>query len=100
MPSIFYLTRNGLLEPLGQSQVMGYLKGLSHDHQITLITFEKPEDLADTQAMAKAEADCKAHGIVWRQKAFTTSPSSSLRPGACSKCSGRPCKLRGVAMRN
>ena len=70
MPSIFYLTRNSLLEPLGQSQVMGYLRGLSQDHQITLITFEKPEDLADTQAMAKAEADCKAHGIVWRQKSF------------------------------
>ena len=70
MTPTLYLTRNGLLEPLGQSQVMGYLKGLSHDHQITLITFEKPEDLADTQAMAKAEADCKAHGIVWRQKSF------------------------------
>ena len=70
MTPTLYLTRNGLLEPLGQSQVMGYLKGLSHDHQITLITFEKPEDLADTQAMAKAEADCKAHGIVWCQKSF------------------------------
>ena len=74
MPSILYFTRNGLLEPLGQSQVMGYLKGLSQDHQITLITFEKPEDLADTQAMAKANADCKAHGIDWRPKNFRRSP--------------------------
>ena len=74
MPSIFYLTRNSLLEPLGQSQVMGYLRGLSQDHQITLITFEKPEDLADTQAMAKAEADCEAHGIDWRPKRFRRSP--------------------------
>ena len=74
MPSIFYLTRNGLLEPLGQSQVMGYLKGLSEDYQITLITFEKPEDLADTQAMVKADADCKAHGIDWRPKRFRRRP--------------------------
>jgi glycosyltransferase involved in cell wall biosynthesis len=74
MPSIFYLTRNSLLEPLGQSQVMGYLRGLSQDHQITLITFEKPEDLADTQAMAKAEADCEAPGIDWRPKRFRRSP--------------------------
>ena len=76
MPATLYLTRNGLLEPLGQSQVMGYLKGLSQDHQITLITFEKPEDLADTQAMAKANADCKAHGIDWRPKSFRRQPQT------------------------
>ena len=74
MPGTLYLTRNGLLEPLGQSQVMGYLRGLSQDYQITLITFEKPEDLADTQAMAKADADCKAHGIDWRPKSFRRRP--------------------------
>jgi glycosyltransferase involved in cell wall biosynthesis len=74
MPTTLYLTRNGLLEPLGQSQVMGYLKGLSQGHQITLITFEKPEDLADTQAIARARADCKAHGIDWRPKSFRRSP--------------------------
>jgi glycosyltransferase involved in cell wall biosynthesis len=74
MPGTLYLTRNGLLEPLGQSQVMGYLKGLSQGHQITLITFEKPEDLADTQAIARARADCKAHGIDWRPKSFRRSP--------------------------
>jgi len=74
MPTTLYLTRNGLLEPLGQSQVMGYLKGLSQDYQITLITFEKPEDMADTQAMAKANADCEAHGIDWRPKSFHRRP--------------------------
>jgi len=74
MTPTLYLTRNGLLEPLGQSQVMGYLKGLSEDYQITLITFEKPEDLADTQAMAKANADCEAHGIDWRPKRFRRRP--------------------------
>ena len=72
--STLYITRNGLLEPLGQSQVLSYLKGLSQDYQITLITFEKPEDLADTQAMAKANADCQAHGIDWRPKRFRRSP--------------------------
>jgi len=37
-----YLTRNGLLEPLGQSQVIAYLRGLSQNYKITLITYEKP----------------------------------------------------------
>ena len=82
MKSILYLTRNGLLEPLGQSQVMSYLKGLSRDYQIALITFEKPEDLADTQAMAKADADCKAHGIDWRPKSFRRRPKL-LAPAWC-----------------
>ncbi|MDB9715936.1 glycosyltransferase [Amylibacter sp.] len=69
-----YLTRNGLLEPLGQSQVKSYLKGVSQDYQITLITFEKPEDMANIQAMVKAKADCEAHGIDWRPKSFRRSP--------------------------
>jgi glycosyltransferase involved in cell wall biosynthesis len=74
MPGTLYLTRNGLLEPLGQSQVMSYLKGLSGDYQITLITFEKTEDLADTHAMASARADCEAYGIDWRPKSFRRRP--------------------------
>ena len=76
MPGTLYLTRNGLLEPLGQSQVMGYLKGLSEDYRITLITFEKTEDLANTHAMASARADCEAHGINWRPKSFSPSPQA------------------------
>lgn len=69
-----YLTRNGLLEPLGQSQVMAYLRGLSQDHAITLITYEKSEDLADTAAMVRARADCAAHGIRWLPQRFRPHP--------------------------
>ncbi|WP_370195810.1 glycosyltransferase [Aurantimonas coralicida] len=69
-----YLTRNGLLEPLGQSQVMAYLRGLSRDYAITLITYEKPEDWADAAARARARADCEAHGIRWLPQQFRPSP--------------------------
>lgn len=69
-----YLTRNGLLEPLGQSQVLNYIKGLSVDFSITLITFEKPEDLADNEAIARARSDCQAHGLDWRPKRFRRRP--------------------------
>ena len=69
-----YLTRNGLLEPLGQSQVMAYLRGLSLDHTITLITYEKPEDWADAEAIARARADCEAHGIRWMPQQFRPHP--------------------------
>lgn len=74
MTPTLYLTRNGLLEPLGQSQVMAYLRGLSRDHAITLITYEKPEDWADTAAMARARADCAAHGIRWLPHVFRAKP--------------------------
>lgn len=74
MTRTLYLTRNGLLEPLGQSQVMSYLRGLSRDHTITVVTFEKPEDIADTAAMARARADCAAHGIDWRPGRFRRRP--------------------------
>ena len=74
MTRTLYLTRNGLLEPLGQSQVMSYLRGLSREYEITLVTFEKPEDRADAGAMARARADCAAHGIDWQPKPFRRRP--------------------------
>lgn len=69
-----YLTRNGLLEPLGQSQVMAYLRGLSRDYAITLVTYEKPEDWVDGVAIARARADCEAHGIRWLPQRFRPQP--------------------------
>ena len=94
-----YLTRDGLLEPLGQSQVMAYLRGLSRDYKITLITYEKPEDWANSEAMTRARADCQAHGIDWRPKSFSRHPDSLRLPGACSKCSGRHTGPQGLARR-
>lgn len=74
MTGALYLTRTGLLEPLGQSQVMAYLRGLSADYEITLVSFEKPSDLEDTAAVAAARADCAAHGIRWVPLRFRRGP--------------------------
>jgi len=74
MTPTLYLTRNGLLEPLGQSQVFAYLRGLSRDYAITLITYEKPEDRADTARMARAQEACTAHGIRWLPQEFRRRP--------------------------
>ena len=46
-PSVLYISYDGVLEPLGESQVVSYLEKLAADHAIALLTFEKPEDLAD-----------------------------------------------------
>ncbi|GAA6201283.1 glycosyltransferase family 4 protein [Aquicoccus sp. SU-CL01552] len=74
MTPTLYLTRNGLLEPLGQSQVLGYLRGLSRDHAITLITYEKPEDWADRARVAQAREECDRHGIRWLPQRFHAKP--------------------------
>ena len=42
--SILYISYDGILEPLGQSQVLSYLEGLSNDRLIHLISFEKISD--------------------------------------------------------
>ena len=74
MKHVLYLTRNGLLEPLGRSQVFGYLRALSRDYVITLVTFEKPEDLLDHDAVTRAWADCEAYGIRWLPRRFRSRP--------------------------
>jgi len=71
---ILYLTRNGLLEPLGQSQVMPYLRGLSDEFRITLITREKAEDWAEALHLAAARSDCEVHGIRWLPRPFRSRP--------------------------
>lgn len=72
--TILYITRNGLLEPLGQSQVFSYLKGLSQKHPVSLITFEKSEDRADDAAFQRAEDECRDHGIRWMPQRFHYRP--------------------------
>lgn len=69
-----YLTRNGLLEPLGQSQVITYLRGLSKTYSITLISYEKDDDWADKARMAQQRAECEALGIRWLPQRFVRSP--------------------------
>ena len=42
--AVLYISYDGMLEPLGQSQVIAYLKRLALHHRIHLVSFEKSED--------------------------------------------------------
>ena len=44
-PEIIYLTYDGVMEPIGESQVISYLEGISDFYKINLISFEKKNDL-------------------------------------------------------
>lgn len=74
MNKVLYLTRNGLLEPLGQSQIYPYLKGLSKSVKITLISFEKPSDFTDRLRLRVVREECKRMGIDWIALRYRETP--------------------------
>jgi glycosyltransferase involved in cell wall biosynthesis len=62
-----------MTDPLGQSQVLPYLKGLTKkNHQITLLSFEKPERFAKNRKHIKQLMD--AYNIDWHPLPYTASP--------------------------
>ncbi len=68
-PRVFYVSYDGLGEPLGRSQVLEYLVRLSAEYDITLFSFEKPD--ADRRALA---AELREHGIAWSALAYHKRP--------------------------
>jgi glycosyltransferase involved in cell wall biosynthesis len=63
--AVLYLSYDGVLEPLGESQVVSYLEGLARDHAITLLSFEKPDDYADARRMEAMATRLAAQHIEW-----------------------------------
>lgn len=64
-PAVLYISYDGVLEPLGESQVVSYLERLAPDFDITLISFEKPADASDTARMGAMSARLAAKGVSW-----------------------------------
>ncbi|MCI5117035.1 MAG: glycosyltransferase [Candidatus Electrothrix sp. LOE1_4_5] len=73
---ILYLSYDGMLEPLGQSQVLAYLNRLAVDWRIHLISFEKPEDWINVTAREQLAQDIASAGIVWHPLRYHKRPSS------------------------
>jgi len=72
---VLYISYDGVLEPLGFSQVFGYLKILSESSSITLISFEKSQDLIDTEKVRKVEKQMARFQINWIRKTYHKSPT-------------------------
>src|SRR5687767_3015671 len=62
---ILYVSYDGALEPLGESQVVSYLERLSTDYAITLVSFEKSGDLVDGGRVDVLRRRLAATGIRW-----------------------------------
>ena len=64
-PSTLYVSYDGLLEALGESQVVGYIERLAVAYDITVISFEKPADLSDGTRAVEMRARLTGCGIRW-----------------------------------
>jgi glycosyltransferase involved in cell wall biosynthesis len=67
-----YLSYDGMCDPLGRSQVLPYLVGLTQrGHRISLISFEKP---CSTENRGAVERICFEAGIDWQPLAYHKQP--------------------------
>jgi len=71
-----YITYDGLLEPLGQSQVLAYLEILASHYRIHLISFEKARDFRDRRKVEALRERIDAAGIRWTSLTYHKSPST------------------------
>lgn len=73
MKKILYITYDGLTDPLGQSQILPYLKGLAtHGYRFTILSFEKKDRYEKGKALI--EQLTKESGITWVPLFFTSQP--------------------------
>lgn len=60
-----YISYDGVLEPLGESQVVAYLERLARVAQPVLVSYEKPKDLRDNGRVGRMAARLRAAGVSW-----------------------------------
>jgi glycosyltransferase involved in cell wall biosynthesis len=76
MDGVLYISYDGMLEPLGQSQVLAYLKRLAVDRSIHLISFEKAADWANVAERERVSKDIAMSGIVWHPLRYHKRPTA------------------------
>ena len=76
MTTVLYISYDGMLEPLGQSQVLAYLERLVAGHRIYLLSFEKAEDWADVARRDAIAMRIHAAGIDWHPRRYHKRPSA------------------------
>ncbi len=77
MTSVLYVSYDGVLEPIGQSQVLPYLEGLSRQGvTFSLITFEKAAEMRPgSPAFERTRARLAAAGIRWHPLRYHKRPA-------------------------
>ncbi len=76
MAGVLYISYDGILEPLGQSQALAYLKRLAVDQPIHLISFEKSNDWANIVERERIARDVADAGIAWHPLRYHKQPTA------------------------
>ena len=66
MKKIIFVTYDGLLEPLGYSQILSYLTGLSEKYKLYILSFEKENDLHNYKYYEKIKKILSKNNIFWK----------------------------------
>lgn len=74
---VLFISYDGLLEPLGQSQVLAYQERLAADFEAHILSFEKVSDWADAGARADVARRTEASGIAWHPRRYHKWPSAA-----------------------
>ena len=67
---VLYISYDGIMEPLGYSQVLKYLERLSIDFEITLISFEKSGSISATKNFLQMKEYCIEKKINWQPRKY------------------------------
>lgn len=62
---VLYISLDGIMEPLGQSQILKYQEKLSKKYEINLISFEKSNDLNNDKLLNRTKKRCSDSHINW-----------------------------------
>jgi len=74
--NVLYISYDGLLEPLGKSQVIPYIIGLLEKGlKFNVMSFEKKRDTLDYASTLKLEKELKSKGINWVRLVYHKRPA-------------------------
>jgi glycosyltransferase involved in cell wall biosynthesis len=105
-PRTLYMSYDGMMEPLGQSQVIAYLDHLASDFAVHLISFEKRSDTDQLDKMRDMHLALKRSGIVWHPQHYHKRPKilstvyDMLRAGMVATAISRRGKIRVMHARS
>jgi len=72
---VLYVSYDGVLEPLGQSQVIAYLKELARGYRIHLISYEKTDDWRCVARRERMRREIEQAGIAWHPLRYRKRPA-------------------------
>ncbi|MEX2526843.1 MAG: glycosyltransferase [Gemmatimonadota bacterium] len=80
--SVIYLSHDGMLEPLGGSQVLPYVLGLARrGFRMQILSFEKPGDLELPQRKLALEEELRKRGVEWLPLPYRSNPPLLAQAG-------------------